>query len=544
MTAPDTDTDLVLNGEATPEEQAELARFDPELEIGKTGLKRAGGYVSEEFLPQLKGRKGIQIFREMSDNDPIVGAMLNSLKRLIAGASWDVEPASSSREDRANAEFLEQCRDDMTESWASFIIEALSSLEFGWSWHEICYKRRLGPWYENVEDGDLHRSKHDDGKVGWAHLPIRSQESWQRWIFDPKGNAIAMVQMPAPEYTFRTIPRGKSLHFRPMPSKNNPEGRSILRNSYRPWYFKKRHEETEAVGVERDLTGLPVAEIPAKFINAAPGTKEAKTLAAYRKLVKSTRRDENEGLVLPIEFDEHGNPLFKFSLMTSGGSRQFDTNAIITRNEARILMPMLMDFILVGHEGVGSYNMHSDKTGMFKAQGNSILQMFAQELNNQAVPRLFRVNGIKPRELPRFNPANIDAPELAQLAAFMQAMAAMGVQWFPDPKMENFVRSAADLPALDKEVEELLEVQQRQAQVMALAQQRLGALQIGQQAMQGEQQLAQGDMQGETQRRELVKPGSTQPPQKAIASGRPAAKAPGKKAGSSNRPQPKKAAAR
>ena len=32
----------------------------------------------------------------------------------------------------------------------------------------------------------------------------------------------------------------------------------MLRNSYRSWYYKKRLEEFESVGVERDLAGLPM----------------------------------------------------------------------------------------------------------------------------------------------------------------------------------------------------------------------------------------------------------------------------------------------
>jgi hypothetical protein len=548
MTRPDS-LDRVLDGDDG--DGVDLPKnWNPTLEIGRTGLKRAAGWVNEEFLPQLKGRKAVGVYREMSSNDPIVGSLLFALKRLMSEVDWNVEPASSKAEDRRNAEIIEQNRDDMSEPFSSFIMEALSSLEYGWSWHEICFKRRLGPWYTNRADGDLHRSKYDDGMIGLAHLPIRAQESWQKWIFDAKGNATWMVQMPAPDYRMKPIPRTKSLHFRPLPAKNNPEGISILRTAYRPWFFKKRMEETEAVGVERDLTGLPVAEVPADVVNARPGSQQAKLLASYKQMVRSVRRDENEGLVLPVEYDDKGNQRYKFSLLASSGSRQFDTNAIISRYEARILMTVLADFLLVGHEGVGSYNMHADKTGLFKVACNGIVKLLADELNRSLIPKLFSLNGMKPRELPRFVPSDVDSPDLAQLAAFMTAMGQLGITWFPDPKMEQFVRRAADLPELDKDVERVLEVQQRQSTVMQLAQQRLQALQIGQQAQQGEMQMQsaqtsqeQQAMQVETQRRELEKPGSTQPPQKAAA-GRPAAgpprKAAGRKVGPSNDPRKQK----
>lgn len=519
-----------------------------DIEIGRTGLRRAAGYLDEEFLRELKGRKGVQVYREMSTNDPIIGALLFALKRLMSQVDWNIEPASSSRDDRANGDFLEQCRDDMKESWSSFVMEGFTSLEYGWAWHEMCWKRRLGPWYENPENGDLHRSRYDDGKIGIAKLPIRAQESFQQWKFGPNDEVIALAQMPAPTYTRRVIPRKKSLLFRPSAHKGNPEGMSILRNAYRPWFYKKRFEETEAVGIERDLAGLPVMHVPAELLGAKPGTDEAKKLAAYKALVKGIRRDERDGVLLPLEYDSKDNKRYEFELLNSGGTRQFDISGTITRLEARMLMVALADFILVGHEGVGTYNMHTDKTGLFRTACDSMLKLFADELNRQLVPSLFRVNGVKPRELPRFVPGSVDAPDLAQLAAFMEGMAQLGVQWFPDPKMEKFVRNVAELPALDPEVEEVLEVQHQQATVMQLAQQRLQALQIGQQAAQGEMALqgqqagnAQQQLALEGQRRELVKPGSTMPPEKKPVPVRGGGA--GRKAGSSNAPQ-KKAAKR
>lgn len=511
------------------------------LEVGRTGARRAGGYMDEEFLPQLRGRKAVQVYREMSDNDAIVGALLFALMRLLSEVTWRVEPASSKAEDRKNAEFLEQVKDDMRHSWSDFIMEVMSMLPYGWSWHEICYKKRLGPWYVGEKGQNLHRSKYADGKIGWAALPIRSQESLLHWNFFPNGEVSAMTQMPAPDYTMRTIPRTKSLHFRPQAPRGNPEGRSLLRNAYRSWFMKKRLEEYEAIGVERDLAGMPVATVPASILGALPNTKEDKMLQAYKKMVKSVRRDEQEGLVLPSETDDKGNPKYDFKLLTSGGSRQFDTNAIIGRYSQHILMQCLADFILVGHEGTGSYNMHTDKTGLFKVACNSFMQSVADEINRQAVPILFSVNGEKPNELPKFVPNDVDAPDLTQLGAFMTSMAAAGVQWFPDPKLEAFLRSAAGLPEMDKEQERALEIQQRQARMIATATQRLQGLQIGQQAVAGEQQMQQGAIQTASAAAELARPGVTQPPQKALGPSRPGAGRPPVKSAAKSAP-PKKAA--
>jgi hypothetical protein len=345
-------------------------------------------------------------------------------------------------------EFLESCMEDMSHSWDDFIGEVLSMIVYGWSWHEIVYKRRLGPWQKDPKK----RSKHEDGLIGWRKMPIRAQETLMRWSFDESGGIRSMIQMAPPRYATTVIPIEKSILFRTSISKGNPEGVSLLRTSYRSWYFKKRLEEFEAIGVERDLAGMPVGRVPADYLTAAKGTPQEKTVQAFRKMVRGVRRDENEGLVLPTQYDpDTKQPMFDFELMTSGGTRQFDTNAIIQRYEQRILMSVLADFILVGHEDTGSYSLHTDKTGIFRAALNAITKTIADTLNRYAVPRLFEVNGWKLDQLPRFEPTNVDPPALDQLAAFISSTAGAGMQWFPDPELEKYVREIARLPEMTDE---------------------------------------------------------------------------------------------
>jgi hypothetical protein len=435
-------------------------RTGPMEELGVTGVKRVSGYIDEEFLPALRGRKAVRVYREMSANDSMVGALLFTIDKLIREVEWKVLPATQDDEGIMAQEFLESCMEDMSHSWDDFMGEVLSMLAFGWSWHEIVYKRRLGPWQKDPKK----RSKHSDGLIGWRKMPIRAQETMLRWSFDESGGVRAMVQMAPPRYQTTVIPIEKSVLFRTSIAKGNPEGQSLLRTAYRAWYFKKRLEEFEAIGVERDLAGMPVGKVPADYLTAAKGTPQAKTVEAYRKMVRGVRRDENEGLVLPTQYDpDTKQPLFDFELMSSGGTRQFDTNSIINRYEQRILMSVLADFILVGHESTGSYSMHTDKTGIFRAALNAITKAIADTLNRYAVPRLFAVNGWKLDELPRFEPTNVDPPDLAQLAGFISATASAGMQWFPDPELEKYVREIARLPEMtDEDVDYKREMYQQQ----------------------------------------------------------------------------------
>lgn len=453
--------------------------WGPMTELGVTGVKRVAGYVDEEFLPALRGRKAVRVYREMSMNDSMVGALLFAIDKLIREVEWKVVPPEQVADGPLAADFLESCMDDMSHSWDDFIGEVLSMLPYGWSWHEIVYKRRIGPW----EKDPKKRSKHEDGLIGIRKMPIRSQETLMRWGFDNTGGIKAMVQQAPPTYVQTVIPIEKSLLFRTSIAKNNPEGLSLLRTAYRSWYFKKRLEEFEAIGVERDLAGMPVARLPHDFLRAQPGTDKAKTVEAFKKMVRGVRRDENEGLVLPSQFDpDTKQQLFEFELMASAGSRTFDTNAIIQRYEQRILMSVLADFILVGHEQTGSYSLHTDKTGIFRAALNAITKSIADTLNRHLVPRLFSVNGWKLDELPRFEPSNIDPPDLDQLAQFISSTAGAGMQWFPDPELEKFIRDIARLPEMTEETEELKRAMYQQEQAMMFAEGQMGLMGLQQKA--------------------------------------------------------------
>jgi hypothetical protein len=463
----------------------------PMIELGATGLRRTAGYVDEEFLPQLKGRKAVQIYREMADNDPVIGSLLFSVDRLLRQVDWRVEPASQKDEDKKAAEFVEQCMEDMSTTWDDLITEILTMLPYGYSWHEIVYKRRIGPW----EKDNKKRSRFTDGKIGWRKIPIRAQETFQRWVFDETGGIKAYVQIPPPYYKMITIPIEKSLLFRVSTAKGNPEGRSFLRNAYRPYYMKKRLEEIEAIGAERDLAGLPMARVPSDYLSAAKGTDKAKMVEAFRQMVRSVRRNEQEGVIIPRMVDpDTKQDMFDFALLNSGGGRQFNINEIIQRYEERILMTVLADFILVGHQGTGSYALHTDKTGLFRASMNSISSSIADVFNRYAIPRLFEVNGWKVEQLPKLIPGDIDPPDLTQLSQFMGQLTTAGLQWFPDPELEKFLRDAARLPKLDETSEQVKETEARQANIMRLAQQRLDLIGLSQQAEQGALQMEQSKM--------------------------------------------------
>ena len=79
-------------------------------------------------------------------------------------------------------------------------------------------------------------------------------------------------------------------------------------------------------------------------------------------------------------------------------------------------------------------------------------------------------NNWRPAELPTIVPTDVDAPDIAVLAQFMSAMQMLGVTWFPDGDLENFVRTAARLPELDEDQLEMRKQMQMRAEATVFAQ--------------------------------------------------------------------------
>lgn len=406
-------------------------------EIGTTGLNYSlDGSVHEEFLSTLKGQSGIKIYKEMSSNDPVIGAILYIIRQLVRKVEWRVEPGGDSEEAKEKAEFLESCKDDMETPWSDVVSEILSMCIYGWSYHEVIYKKRKGR-----SKNPRFKSEFNDSRIGWRKMPIRAQDTLHGWVFDESGNGdvIGMKQLAPPYYKEKIIPMSKALLFRTESIKNNPEGRSLLRNAYRPWFFKKRIEEIEGIGIERDLAGLPVLKVPNAwdiFDTSNPDSVAMKNLA--ETLVRNIRRDRMEGIVLPEDWE--------LDLISSGGERSFSTNDIINRYNQQIAMTLLSDIIMMGSNQVGSFALADIKKSLLAAAIETILQSIVEVFNRIEIPRLFELNTFSEGELPYFVTDEVETPDIEALSKYITSLSNAGMQLFPDERTENYLRTLASMP--------------------------------------------------------------------------------------------------
>jgi hypothetical protein len=431
-------------------------------EYGSSGLRQFSGWVREEFLQQLVGRQGAQKYREMQDNSPVVGAMMYSINSTMRKVEWRVTPAGAedgepSPEAKEAAEFVETLMDDMSHTWEELVQENLSMLGYGYAPHEIVYKRRLGrtpPADPDNPGKSLPKSKYEDGLVGWRKIPLRGQDTILKWFFDRNGEILGLTQLP---YVgpMVDLPIEKMLLFRPSVHKNNPEGKSVLRTAYIPYYFQKRLQEQEAIVGER-MGGVPVLYIPSSVVDAA-AAGDADSINAmnnYKNIVRNVRVDEQMGMVLPSDVytGAGGMPsaakMYEFALVTPQGRPMggFNFQESITRYNNLILTSVLADFLTLGHEARGTQSLAISKVDMFFLAIEGFLNSVAAIYNRHALPKLWELNGFDYETMPEIEPDLAQRVDLDVLSNFIMRMAQAGMPLFPNEDLQGYILDAAGLP--------------------------------------------------------------------------------------------------
>lgn len=417
-----------------PQSDFSVLGLRPARATGRTGLAQYAGYIYEEFLTPLIGQRAYDTYKEMSYNDATVGAMLTATEQLIHNTSITFKAADESNLALKIRDLVQTSLFDMASSWRNVQSETMSFFPYGWSWQQVTYKKRTG-----YSRNPLKTSKHNDSLIGWADVMPHAQSGLVRWELDDKNRVLGIRHRAAPDHDEVLVPKSRSLHFRTKSTKWNPEGYSVLRNSYRSWLLKKRFEELEGIGIERDLTGLPILTPPegldlwnSKDEDAAA----ARTMA--ENIVRNVRVDKHMGLVLPFGWT--------FTLAASEGSRSFDIGDVISRYDQRIAGVMLADMILIGHERVGSFALIAAKMKLYSAALEGYDREISDVWNKKAIPDLVAINGFDPALAPEMKFGPIETPNLKELGAYVSSI--KGGQVDLDRPLENHLRAVANFPPL------------------------------------------------------------------------------------------------
>ena len=429
-------------------------------DVGATGINLDGwGEVGSEFLNEWRGTQNkVKRVKEMLLNSPTVAAMRMAIEMPIRDIDWQF--VSDEGEEDPRVQLLDDALENMSYSWNDHIIDALLFPFYGWSLFSITYEQ-VG------------------GRMLWKKLKPLGHDTIQRWLFDEDGGLAGVQQYPTlwPE----PIPVDRLLLYRFRKQGNNPEGESILRPAWPAWYYQKNISQIEAIGIERNLAGLPVIKLPE---NANVDENDtASDWSRGAKLVRNARNDEQAGFVLPFGWDLQ-------LLSSSGSGKAAEVDAVISRYEKRILMTGLAQFLMLGMDNVGALATSSSSMDFFTKSVNAVADIIAETFTKYAAERLLELNGYDARGVRlTHSPAGETAPE--QLAAILQQVGGM-LTWTPQD--EVWLRSLLRMPEVDEgELEAAAAEKEARAAAMVEAMKQ----RQGQPSQDGEQQPADSPADGE-----------------------------------------------
>lgn len=425
-----------------------LSETTAKIELGVYGKNTYTGDIrADEFLQELRGKKAIQKYREMRDNNAIIGSIMYAVEQTLRDVKIDVVPADNSAEAQKEADFLKSVLDDMDHTLDDHISEALSYLTYGFSWFEIVAKRREGDARSPKKN-----SKYNDGRIGIKKLAIRAPWTVNRFEVDlNSGEVLGMWQDSAWGKMPVMIPVEKSLYYRTTSLNNDPSGRSVLRNAYVSYTYLNKIQGYEAVAIERELHGVPVGRMPAEYLSSDATTDQANLRSQFERILRDLKNNEQGYALLPSDLyvDADGKPtnqrLMDIELITANGSRSIQIDPVVKRYQHDIARSLMAEFLMLGTNG-GSYALSKTKTDLFLRSLESYINAIVDVLNKQLVERLWQLNGLSFDVMPKLVAGDVAPHDLREIAAFLRNINGAGIEVKDHPEL---VKDLMDIAELD-----------------------------------------------------------------------------------------------
>lgn len=410
------------------------------------GLRVASGVIYEECNEDLRWPACIETYKTMA-KDATIAPALQLLEMDIARVEWSVKiPEGHEAALKDKAEFLESIMHDMEHTWNDFIIKASTINRYGFAPIEKVYRKRTR----------INGSKYSDGRYGLRSLPLIAQDTVASWDWDDSGRRLAglrqFVNIPTGEDGIQSystekvkIGRNKFILFRADPQKDSPVGTSPLNSVYIAWRFKTELEKHESMGIAQDLRGMKVIKIPPRYLSEDASEEDKKTAEYFREILRSLHAGEQSGILLPNAFDENGNSLFEFNVVSVLGQQAHDINAIIGRYRKEVITGILNPQLILGQDGSGSFAL-ADALGKVTATVvDARLKEIRDQLNHDLVPQLFALNGWDTTVTPYFDFSDTNRVSLDDLSKFIQRVAAAGLVKV-DADTINWIAEQAGMP--------------------------------------------------------------------------------------------------
>jgi hypothetical protein len=347
-------------------------------EKGYTGLKEYMGFVEEAYARPLYWPSVQPLYSRLRRSDPEVCMVRFAFASLARGLELEVEmPDNPNDADKAAAEFVEQCLDDMDGGESLFIDTMINNVPFfGWGVWEIVPGVRSQNW--KAPQGDDWVSQYNDGAIGIRRLGWRDSSSFYKWVFADNGKVTGMVQYVYP-HPMTTLDFADCLHMT-FGDAHNPEGLSPLEAVWRLERIMYGLQIVQGIGFEHSAGYLDIKS------EKSLTTSDKVDVAAAAKAI--TTAQEGNYAVWPAGFTGQ-----IMDIPFSAAGTILETIKYYGVSKLQIFLAQWI--ALSATTGTGSQAAMTDSSSMFMTAFNAMCEGMASQADSAIMPKLMKWNPSK-----------------------------------------------------------------------------------------------------------------------------------------------------
>ncbi len=393
--------------------------------IGASGTQLFSGYFTEEYLVQLRGRKGAKVFDEIRRSETQVAMLLNAVMNPIKSGTWEFEAAPDVPNGEAHKSLIEFCAKEAID-WETHLHEALTMLIFGYSLFEVINNIV----FNHPKFGTFN---------GLKGLAFRNQKTIERWIVDQDtGNLQSVHQwvlgdLAKDRTALLEMDANFLLVFTLQKEGDNYEGISALRPMYGPWFRKNLYLKIAAIGLEKNAIGTPIGTVP-------KGKQLESEVNNFKEVLSNFTSHESAYLMVPEGW--------KIEVIKS----DFDASAVkemILLENTEMINSLVANFLALGmNGGGGAFALGSDLSDFFLSGIQSYADIICGVWNRKLIPDLVKLNFGEQVAYPKLKATGINDKAGKELAEIIKLLGdSQAIQ--PDMKLEEFLRKRYALPKAD-----------------------------------------------------------------------------------------------
>jgi hypothetical protein len=418
--------------------------------LGASGRAHYSGFIQfDELNAKLVGNLGLRVFDNMYRTDPHIRRAILACWSPIQGASWEVEPYGGDEAtdaDRYAADLVK---------WALWVNMKPNFLGHLATLGPVLLRSGFCPFEQLWMTTEFRGKK----VVVPRKLDLRLPRTIWRRFQDEYGELSAIEQL-LPNSAVVEIPASELLYYRLASEGDNWEGTSLIRQAFKPWFFKEHFEKIDAIGQERKAVGVPVVYPPVGVTKVLK--EEVETVLANLHVNQAgyilmpgpkaaANVDAEQGWTVEIvKFDS-----------SSGETVQKS----IEQQQMAISASVLADFLELGHHQVGARATAEVQDDPFLTAVGALGDV-VKEQPNELAERIARLNVPNIEGPPTLKVALHDDASLSEIATYVKELiAAEALE--PDPALEDYLRQRADLPPADPKIRVEKEESKKAARALA-----------------------------------------------------------------------------